>query len=142
MGETGGRKIAGYLGGAVILGVLPLLIGSNYWIGAVNLALIYSIAVLGLNIILGLTGQLNLAQAAFWGIGAYTAALLNTRMEWPFWATFIAAPIVAALFGVLLGFPTLRLAGRYLALATLPWSRTTGRNLPVESMVSPAFRPP
>ena len=120
MGTNAGRtKIAGYIAGAVILGVLPLMIGSNYWVGVVNLALIYSIAVLGLNIILGLTGQLHLAQAAFWGIGAYTAALLNTRMEWPFWATFITARIVAALFGVLLGFPTLRLAGRYLALATL-----------------------
>ena len=100
MGRTGGTRIAVSLGGLVVLAVLPLLIGSNYWIGALNLALIYAIAVLGLNIILGLTGQLNLAQAAFWGIGAYTAALLNTRLEWPFWATFLAAPVVAALFGV------------------------------------------
>lgn len=112
-------RIPVYLSGAIILAVLPLLIQSNYWVGVVNLALIYSIAVLGLNIILGLTGQLNLAQAAFWGIGAYTAAILNTRLGWPFWATFLAAPLVAAVFGVILGFPTLRLAGRYLALATL-----------------------
>lgn len=112
-------KISGYLAGAIVLVVLPRLIGSNYWVGVVNLALIYSIAVLGLNIILGFTGQLHLAQAAFWGIGAYAAALLNVRLGWPFWATFLAAPIMAAVFGVILGFPTLRLSGRYLALATL-----------------------
>ena len=104
---------------AVVLALLPSLVGSNYWIGTINLAIIYSIAVLGLNILLGMTGQLNLCQAAFWGIGAYAAALLNTRLAWPFWATFLTAPVIAALFGVLLGLPTLRLAGRYLALATL-----------------------
>lgn len=108
-----------YALGAVVLAALPFLVGSNYWIGTLNLAIIYSIAVLGLNILLGMTGQLNLCQAAFWGIGAYAAALLNTRLAWPFWATFLTAPVIAALFGVLLGLPTLRLAGRYLALATL-----------------------
>ena len=112
-------RIPSYLAAAILLAALPLLIRSNYWIGTVNLAIIYSIAVLGLNIILGLTGQLNIAQAAFWGIGAYTAALLNTRLGWPFWATFLVAPPMAALFGVLLGFPTLRLSNRYLAMATI-----------------------
>lgn len=112
-------KVPAYLGGAIILAVLPLIIRSNYWMGTVNLAIIYCIAVLGLNIILGLAGQLNLAQAAFWGIGAFTAALLNTRLGWPFWATFLIAPLIAAAFGVLLGYPTLKLSGRYLALATL-----------------------
>ena len=112
-------KFAVYAAGAIILAALPFIIRSNYWVGTVNLAIIYSIAVLGLNILLGMTGQLNLAQAAFWGIGAYAAALLNTRLGWPFWATLIAAPLIAAAFGVLLGLPTLRLAGRYLALATL-----------------------
>jgi len=112
-------KIPSYLAAAIVLAALPLLIRSNYWIGTVNLAIIYSIAVLGLNIILGLTGQLSIAQAAFWGIGAYTAALLNTRLGWPFWATFLVAPPTAAAFGVILGFPTLKLSGRYLAMATI-----------------------
>jgi len=112
-------KIPFYLAGAIVLAALPSIIRSNYWIGTVNLAIIYCIAVLGLNIILGLTGQLNIAQAAFWGIGAYTAALLNTRLGWPFWATFLIAPPTAAAFGVILGFPTLKLSGRYLALATI-----------------------
>jgi branched-chain amino acid transport system permease protein len=112
-------KISFYLAGAIVLAILPSLIRSNYWIGTVNLAIIYSITVLGLNIILGLTGQLNIAQAAFWGIGAYTAALLNTRLGWPFWATFLVSPPIAAVFGILLGIPTLKLSSHYLALATV-----------------------
>src|SRR5512135_3071842 len=106
MGPRKPLRVPSYMAAAIILALLPSLIRSNYWIGAVNLAIIYSIAVLGLNIILGLTRQLNIAQAAFWGIGAYTAALLNTRLGCPFWATFISAPIASASFGVLLGFPT------------------------------------
>lgn len=105
--------------GAVLLAFLPSIVRSNYWIGTINLAIIYSLAVLGLNIILGLTGQLNIAQAAFWGIGAYAAALLNTRLGWPFWATFLVAPPIASAFGIVLGIPTLKLSGHYLALATV-----------------------
>ena len=112
-------KFIFYLVIVLILATLPSLIRSNYWIGTVNLAIIYSIAVLGLNIILGLTGQLNIAQAAFWGIGAYTAALLSTRLGWPFWATFLVSPPIAAVFGILLGMPTLKLSSHYLALATV-----------------------
>jgi len=141
-----------YLTGAVVLAALPILIRSNYWIGTVNLAIIYSIAVLGLNIILGLTGQLNIAQAAFWGIGAYTAALLNTRLGWPFWATFLVAPPTAAAFGVILGFPTLRLSGRYLAMATIGfgiiinlilhnWKEFTGGVDGIPGIASPVLGP-
>jgi branched-chain amino acid transport system permease protein len=145
-------KISFYLVMAIVLASLPSLIRSNYWIGTVNLAIIYSIAVLGLNIILGLTGQLNIAQAAFWGIGAYTAALLNTRLGWPFWATFLVAPPTAAAFGVILGFPTLKLSGRYLALATLGfgiiisliahnWKEFTGGVDGIPGITSPVLGP-
>jgi branched-chain amino acid transport system permease protein len=145
-------KIPSYLAAAVLLAALPSLIRSNYWMGTVNLAIIYSIAVLGLNIILGLTGQLNIAQAAFWGIGAYTAALLNTRLGWPFWATFLVAPPVAAFFGVLLGFPTLKLSDRYLAMATIGfgiivnlilenWREFTGGVDGIPGIASPVLGP-
>jgi branched-chain amino acid transport system permease protein len=145
-------RIPSCLAVAVVLVALPSLIGSNYWIGTVNLAIIYSIAVLGLNIILGLTGQLNIAQAAFWGIGAYTAALLNTRLGWPFWATFLVAPPTAAAFGVLLGFPTLKLSGRYLAMATIGfgiiinlilhnWKEFTGGVDGIPGITSPVLGP-
>ena len=98
---------------------LPHLITSNYWLNLFNLAISFSVACLGLNIVLGYTGQLSLAQAAFWGVGAYTSALLTVRLGWPVWFGMLAAFVVAGLFGILLGIPTLKLSGHYLAMATI-----------------------
>src|SRR5512139_1912261 len=98
---------------------LPRLITSNYWLNLFNLAISFSIACLGLNIVLGYAGQLSLAQAAFWGVGAYTSAILTTQLGVPVWVGMFAAFFVAALCGVLLGIPTLKLSGHYLAMATI-----------------------
>ena len=99
--------------------LLPRMVTSNYWLSLINLAISFSIACLGLNIVLGYAGQLSLAQAAFWGIGAYTSAILTTQLGVPVWAGMFAAFFVAALCGVLLGIPTLKLSGHYLAMATI-----------------------
>ena len=99
--------------------ILPRLVTSNYWLNLINLAISFSIACLGLNIVLGYAGQLSLAQAAFWGVGAYTSAILTTQLGVPVWAGMFAAFFVAALCGVLLGIPTLKLSGHYLAMATI-----------------------
>ena len=85
----------------------------------VNLSISLSVACLGLNIVLGYAGQLSLAQAAFWGVGAYSTAILTTQFGLPVWAGMFAAFFVAAFFGVLLGIPTLKLSGHYLAMATI-----------------------
>jgi len=98
---------------------LPRVVTSNYWLNLFNLAISFSIACLGLNIVLGYAGQLSLAQAAFWGVGAYTSALLTVKLGWPVWLGMLAAFAVAGLFGVLLGIPTLKLSGHYLAMATI-----------------------
>jgi branched-chain amino acid transport system permease protein len=103
---------------AVVL-LLPRFITSSYWLNLINLAISFSIACLGLNIVLGYAGQLSLAQAAFWGVGAYTSAILTTQLGLPVWAGMFAAFFVAALCGVLLGIPTLKLSGHYLAMATI-----------------------
>jgi ABC-type branched-subunit amino acid transport system ATPase component/ABC-type branched-subunit amino acid transport system permease subunit len=105
----------------LVLGVIsfPWVVSSNYWMNLTNLAISFSIACLGLNIVLGYTGQLSLAQAAFWGVGAYTSAILTTRFGMPVWTGMIAAFFVAAFFGVVLGIPTLKLSGHYLAMATI-----------------------
>ncbi len=102
---------------AVIL--LPHVVTSSYWLNLINLCASLSIACLGLNIVLGYAGQLSLAQAAFWGVGAYTSAILTTHFGLPVWVGMFAAFFVAALFGVLLGIPTLKLSGHYLAMATI-----------------------
>ena len=99
--------------------LLPRMVTSSYWLNLINLSISFSIACIGLNIVLGYAGQLSLAQAAFWGVGAYTSALLTTQLGIPVWAGMFAAFFMAALFGVLLGIPTLKLSGHYLAMATI-----------------------
>ena len=103
----------------VVVLVFPRLVTSNYWMNLINLAISFSIACLGLNIVLGYAGQLSLAQAAFWGVGAYTSAILTTQLGLSVWVGMFAAFFVAAFFGILLGIPTLKLSGHYLAMATI-----------------------
>jgi branched-chain amino acid transport system permease protein len=83
------------------------------------LAGIYVILASSLNITNGYTGLFSFGHAAFYGIGAYTAAILATRFGWPFALTLPAAGIVAAAFGAALALPTLRLSGIFLALVTI-----------------------
>ena len=104
---------------ALAIAAFPRVVGSSYWLNLVNLAISFSVACLGLNIVLGYAGQLSLAQAAFWGVGAYTTSLLTVKLGMSVWAGMVAAFFVAALFGVLLGIPTLKLSGHYLAMTTI-----------------------
>ncbi len=101
---------------AVLL-VLPFLV-KNYRVFQFNLVLVYAIAILGLNLLTGFNGQISLGHGAFYAFGAYTAAIMMDKMGVPYWATLPAAFVVCFLFGFLVGFPALRLAGHYLALAT------------------------
>lgn len=105
--------------GLLVACALPFVLPGSYMQQILNMILINGIITIGLYIIFGLTGIFSVAQAAFWGIGAYTAALLSTRLGFPWWAGFLIAPVVAAFFGVLLGAPTLRLKTHYLTMATI-----------------------
>lgn len=90
--------------------------------GAVDLAtltLIYVMLGLGLNVVVGLAGLLDLGYVGFYAVGAYSYALLNSYLGWGFWTCLPAAGAMAALFGFILGFPVLRLRGDYLAIVTL-----------------------
>ena len=102
---------------AVALLVLPFLF-KNYRVFQFNLVLVYAIAILGLNILTGFNGQISLGHGAFYAFGAYTTAILMDKAGMPYWATLPLAGIVCFVFGYLMGFPALRLAGHYLALAT------------------------
>jgi len=104
--------------------ILPFLIQlldyqSEYLIRIATMAGVYVILALGLSLILGYTGQLSMGHAAFYGIGAYTAALLSLHMNFPFWLTIPIAGLMGCLFGFLLGLPTLRVKEDYLAIVTL-----------------------
>ena len=109
--------------GAVILVVailLPFMPFSNrYLIDTATTVLIYVMLGWGLNIVVGLAGLLDLGYVAFYAVGAYSYALLATEFGWSFWVCLPLAGALAALAGVLLGFPVLRLRGDYLAIVTL-----------------------
>lgn len=101
----------------VVLLVLPFMV-KNYRVFQFNLVLVYAIAILGLNLLTGFNGQISLGHGAFYAFGAYTAAIMMDKMGVPYWATLPVAFVVCFIFGFLVGFPALRLAGHYLALAT------------------------
>lgn len=96
---------------------LPFLV-SNYRVFQFNMVLVYTIVLLGLNMLTGYNGQISLGHGAFYAIGAYVAAILMDRFGWPYWATLPVAGVVCFISGFLFGLPALRLQGHYLALAT------------------------
>ncbi len=96
--------------------VLPQFL-SRHSMQILDLILIYALAVLGLNIITGYAGLINIGHAAFLGVGAYTAALVSPYL--PFWAVLPVSGLVAALAGAVVGIPALRIKHLYLAIATL-----------------------
>ncbi|MBM1142823.1 branched-chain amino acid ABC transporter permease [Alcanivorax sp. ZXX171] len=99
--------------------LFPLVASSEYQIYVMALAFVWAIAVYGLNIITGYCGQLNLAHGGFFAIGAYAVGLLTVDYGWPFWPAFIAAGVLGAFFGFLVGVVSLRLKEHYFAIFTL-----------------------
>jgi branched-chain amino acid transport system permease protein len=91
----------------------------KYWITVVILALIYVLLGLGLNIVVGLAGLLDLGYVAFYAVGAYLLALGSQYLDLGFWAALPLAALFAAMLGAVLGFPVLRMHGDYLAIVTL-----------------------
>ena len=98
--------------------VIPLSL-HDYYLSIINLSLIAIVGALGLNILVGYTGQISVGHAAFMSVGAYTAANLAVKLDLPFWITLPAGGLMAALIGVVVGIPSLRIKGLYLAIATL-----------------------
>lgn len=104
---------------AVIVIAVPLAVPNMYIQQIVNMIGIYIILGTGINILTGYTGQLSLGQAAFFGIGAYVAALINTRLGFQFFPALLGAMFVTAVFGFVLAVPALKVKGSYLALLTM-----------------------
>ena len=103
---------------AVVAVLFPQIL-SAYQTNVMTTALMYVVLGLGLNIVVGLAGLLDLGFVAFYAVGAYTYALLNLHFGLGFWTVLPIAGLLAATFGILLGFPVLRLRGDYLAIVTL-----------------------
>jgi branched-chain amino acid transport system permease protein len=110
--------IFGGLAALAVLLILPFTV-RNFTVFQFNMVIVYAIAVLGLNLLTGYNGQISLGHGAFYAFGAYTTAILMAHGGVPYWATLPVAAVVCFAFGFLIGFPALRLAGHFLALATL-----------------------
>ena len=112
-----------YPAGIVFLVLVPFICGmlaqGPYIMDIIIACLIYMVLALGLNIVVGMAGLLDLGYIAFYAVGAYTAAIMTTQYHWPLWVLFPVGAVIAAVFGILLGIPTLRLRGDYLAIVTL-----------------------
>ncbi|MBN1636387.1 MAG: branched-chain amino acid ABC transporter permease, partial [Deltaproteobacteria bacterium] len=116
--ETDFGRLWMWIGLLCLFGVLPFISGP-YFLYVLNMIGIAAIAALGLNILIGFTGQISLGHGAFFGVGAYAGAILATRLGFPFWICVPAAGLVTALVGMIFGIPSGRLKGLYLTIATL-----------------------
>ena len=101
------------------MAALPLVFQSNYLIGVLTVSVIYGIWAVTWDFMSGLTGRENFGHSLFIGVGAYTAGFMNTSFGMPGWWSLPAAMVMAVLFALLIGLPTLRLKGPYFALAML-----------------------
>ena len=101
---------------ALVVGLIAS--GSGYFVQIAITTMIFVILAASLNLITGSAGLLSLGHAAFFGVGAYVAALLSTRYGWSFWATLPAAAVAAALVGAVVAIPTMRLTSIYFSVAS------------------------
>ncbi len=107
------------LGGALAVALLPLLVTGRYNTNVLLLAGAWAIATLGLTVVLGYAGQISLAQASFFGIGAYAIGLGTVHYGLNWWLAFVLGLVVAVAGGIILGATTLKLGGHYLAMVTI-----------------------
>ncbi len=106
----------------VVVALTAPLILNNYETSLINWMMIVAVGVVGLNLLTGTTGLISFGQAGFLAVGAYTAAVLSADYGLPLWLCLPAGGIVAAGFGLLVGIPSLRLKGLYLAITTLAFT--------------------
>ncbi len=112
------KQILLYTAFFLIMALLPLVANSK-WLAVGTTFLIFSVVALSQDIVLGKAGMFNMGQALFFGLGAYTTAILNAKFNWPLLATMPLAILVPALFGILLAGPIIHLRGDYLLVTTI-----------------------
>lgn len=105
--------------GLFLLFVIVPSISDRYTLYIINHIGIAAIAAIGLNLLIGFTGQISLGHGAFFGVGAYSAAILATALGFPFWLSVPAAGVITAFVGIVFGIPSVRLKHLYLTIATL-----------------------
>lgn len=114
------RRLSGFYSLALLLVMLPLLFPDNYFVTVVAVtAGLNAILAVSLNLLMGYAGQISLGHAAFFGIGAYSSAILTTRYGWNPWPAMVGGMAFTGLIAFIVARPILRLKGHYLAMATL-----------------------
>lgn len=113
------RRHAAYLAFAAVVITIPAYLSNDYYLSVLAFAATRFMMALGVSLLLGQAGQISLGQAAFVGIGAYGSAILTTRLGFNPWVAMLVAAVLAAAIAGLVGVPTLKLKGYYLAMATL-----------------------
>jgi len=109
-------------GGLAVLAVLAWLLPYQlnvYWISVADTAILYALLAVGMGLVMGVAGQVNLAQVAFFGVGAYATAILTTHNGYGFWTAAVLAMVAAVVAGVVVGIPSLRVQSHYLGIVTL-----------------------
>jgi branched-chain amino acid transport system permease protein len=109
----------------VVLAIFPFVAFNDYQIRLVTLMAIYSLGAIGLNIVKGYCGQVSVGHHGLYAVGAYTTAVLSAKFGLPIWISLPGAVIAAGLAGVVVGLPSLRVQGAYLAIATLGFAEST-----------------
>ena len=103
---------------AVLAWLLPYQL-NVYWISVADVAILFALLAVGMGLVMGVAGQVNLAQIAFFGVGAYATAILTTHDGYGFWTAAALAMVATALTGVVVGTPALRVQSHYLGIVTL-----------------------
>ena len=114
-----GARVAQVLGAGLLIAALPYAFPTDYFTHLFTTIAYSTIVVLGLNVLIGFSGQISLGHAGFYGVGAYTTALLSTTLGWSLWITVPSAIVVAGVAGLVLALPAIRTKGLYLAVITI-----------------------
>src|SRR5258708_4682366 len=117
------RHLPYFIGAAILVALAAKMQFDGYILNILMQATTFSIAVFGLSVVLGLCGQINLAQAAFFGFGAYAVGLGTADLHLSFWLCLVGGCLAALVAGAFLGMSTLRLGGHYLAMVTISFQQ-------------------
>src|ERR1700682_5380259 len=117
------RHLPYFIAAAILVALAASMQFDGYILNILMQAATFAIAVFGLSVVLGLCGQINLAQAAFFGFGAYAVGIGTTDLHLSYWLCLAAGCVMALLAGALLGMSTLRLGGHYLAMVTISFQQ-------------------
>ena len=131
-----------------VLIALPFMVKNIYYLHLANMAIILIIMTVGLNLLTGYAGQISIGHAAFYGMGAYASAFMTVRLGWSFWIALPLSGLFCSGIGYLIGKPTLKLRGAYLAIASIGvgeitrlvlinWSEITGGAEGFKGILSP-----